>query len=128
MKFSAALSGMAAILLLATGVARADETCFLRKTKTVEAVIMLDLPAGDGPVSGSETGTVQDDEQGYYTSWQSTITGKRKADRITASVETRIEDDLQKDTKTYEIGGDGALVIDGDRYEPASCSEVQPAE
>lgn len=128
MRTIATLTGMAAILFLLPAGARADETCFLRKTKTVEASIMLDLPAGDGAVTGTETGTVQDDEQGYYTSWQSTIAGTRNGNALKVSVETKIEDDLQKDEKTYEIAEDGGLVVDGERYEPADCKDLQQPE
>ncbi len=116
------------LFVMMAGHASAAEKCFRFKTKTTEAFLRLDLPEGNGKVTGSETGTVQDDEQGYYTSWESTLSGKRKGNRLTVSVETRIEDDLQKDKKTYEIGKDGVITAGKDRYEPLDCAKAQPAQ
>lgn len=117
-------------LMLAGAAAQAGaaETCFAFKTKTTEAFLNIELPKTDGTVSGTWTGTVQDDEQGYYTSWQSTIDGKRNGDQLVVKVETRIEDDLQKEDKIYELAKDGSVSLDGDRYEPLDCARAHPAE
>lgn len=118
----------AAVTLAVPSFAMAGDSCFVFRTKTTEAFLTLSLPKGNGSVKGSENGTVQDDEQGYYTSWQSTITGKRKGNKLNAIVETKIEDDLQKERKTFEFTKDGAVVLNGDRYEPLDCASAHPAE
>lgn len=124
--FGAIISG--ALIAVMASPASAVESCFVFRTKTTEAFLTLNLPKGNGPVTGSENGTVQDDEQGYYTSWQSTISGKRKGNKLDALVETKIEDDLQKERKIFEFAKDGAVVLNGDRYKPLDCASAHPAE
>ncbi len=108
--------------------AQAAESCFGFRDKVTEAYVRIKLPKGDGSVSGTVTGTVQDDEQSYYTSWESQFKGVRKGKLLKVSVETKIEDDLQKEKKTWEMAADGAIILDGDRYEPVDCSKAQFAQ
>ena len=106
--------------------ALAAPSCFQRKTDTLESYITMDLPAdgADGAVSGSATGVIQDDAQSYYTSWQSTFTGERKGKDLKLSVETKIEDDDQKQDAVWTIEGANVL-MDGDAYEPVDCKVVE---
>ncbi len=110
---------LVAFVLLAPA-AQAAERCFAYETATAGADMVLDLPDGDGPVTGFERGRVQDQEQGYFTSWESRITGNRAGDRLDVTVEIAIEDDRQVEVQTWRIE-DGAIVTDRDRFEPAPC-------
>ena len=107
-------------LVLLSPSAQATERCFAYKTETAGATLVLDLPDGDGPVTGIERGDVQNQEQGYFTSWESRITGNRTGDRLDVTVEIAIEDDRQVEDQTWRIE-DGAIVTARDRFEPAPC-------
>lgn len=102
--------------------AEAAERCFAYETKTASAELVLDLPEGDGPLSGTERGTVEDKEQGYFTSWESRITGNRTGDRLDVTLEIAIEEDNQVENQTWRIEGD-AIVTERDRYEPVPCAD-----
>lgn len=104
--------------------ARAAEQCFQHKNDTTNALLMLDLPDGDGDVLGVETGTVNDEKAGYATSWDSTITGKRKGDRLDVNVEITIEGDKQTEKQRWRIE-DGTIVNDRYRYEPTNCNAAE---
>lgn len=110
-----------ACLTALSSAAEAAERCFALQTKTTEAAMVLDLPENDGPVSGTEHGTVQDHEQGYFTSWESKITGTRSGDQINVTVETAIEEDRQIDDHRWQIDGD-AIVAHQGRFEPVPCN------
>ncbi|WP_186400913.1 hypothetical protein [Stappia sp. P2PMeth1] len=101
--------------------AMAEERCFAMETKTSEAAMVLNLPDTDGPVAGTEHGTVQDHEQRYYTSWESKITGTRSGDWLDVTVETEIEEDRQVGDHRWRIDG-GAIVADHGRFEPVPCN------
>ncbi len=107
-------------LVLLTPAAEAAERCFAYETKTASAELVLDLPDGDGPLSGIERGTVQDKEQGYFTSWESRITGSRTGDRLDVTLEIAIEEDRQVEKQIWRIEGD-AIITERDRFEPAPC-------
>jgi hypothetical protein len=111
-----------AALVLQPAAAQAAERCFAYETETAGARLALELPDGDGPVSGTEQGGVQDQEQGYFTSWESRITGYRTGDRLDVTVEIAIEDDRQVEEQAWRIE-DGAIVTDRDRFEPVACGD-----
>lgn len=106
--------------------ADAAEQCFQHKNDTTNALMMLDLPDGDGDgdVIGVETGAVNDVKEGYATSWDSTITGKRKGNRLDVKVEITIEGDKQVEKQTWRIEN-GAIVTDRNNYEPTDCEAAE---
>lgn len=114
---------LALCLCLAPAV-RAAEQCFQHKNDTTNALMMLDLPDGDGDVLGVETGEINDVKEGYATSWDSTITGKRKGNQLDVKVEISIEGDKQVEKQTWRIE-DGAVITDRNRYEPTDCQAAE---
>jgi hypothetical protein len=111
-----------AALMLPSPAAYAADRCFAYQTGTAGAFLVLDLPDRDGPVSGVENGSVEDHEQGYFTSWESRISGTRAGDRLDVTVEIAIEDDLQVERQVWRVE-DGAIVTERDRFEPVACGE-----
>lgn len=115
-----------ALVLSAPGRATAEEACYQRKTDTLESYITMTLPDGaaDGPVSGNASGVIQDPEQSYYSSWQSTFTGSRSGKVLKLDVETKIEEFDQTQYEEWVFQGD-TILMDEDRYEPVDCAVVE---
>lgn len=107
--------------IFAPGLTFAAESCFRLETDTTSARLMIDMPGQEGDVIGAEDGTVQDTEQGYYTSWEGEITGTRSGDQVKAQVEITIEDDKQVEQQVWKIEK-GAIVTDLGRYVAVSCA------
>lgn len=108
--------------LLVPALASAEESCFRMKDKTTSARLMVDMPDGDGKLIAVEDGTIQDAEQGYYTSWESEITGTRKGSQAKVKAEITIENDKQVEQQVWKIEK-GAIVTDRGRFEAVSCDE-----
>jgi hypothetical protein len=107
-------------LALSFGPAQAEQQCFQYDKGPESGALVLDLPSGDGPVSGMEQGTVQDHEQGYFTSWETRITGRRSGNTLKVRLEIKIEEDNQIEQQTWRIE-QGAILTDRHRYEPSPC-------
>lgn len=123
MKTGRLLLLLASSIALSPFAAHGSETCFTKKTKTSEAVLKLDLPDMDGVVTGRQSGVVHDDEQGYYTSWESAVSGTRKGNRLQVTLETRIEDDLQRNEEVWMLVPEGIRAGD-DVYGEEDCASA----
>lgn len=115
-----------ALLLAFPASALAGQACYQRNTDTLESYITMNLPdnAADGPVSGTASGVIQDDAEGYYSSWQSTFSGTRAGKLLKLDVQTKIEDDDQTQYEEWRFVGKN-IQMDDDRYEPVDCAVVE---
>lgn len=116
----------AVTLALAPAAAQAGTSCFEYETETASAILTLLLPEGDGAVAGIEHGGVQDHKQGYFTSWENAISGRRVGDKLEVNVDIAIEEDRRTEKQVWRIE-DGAIVTERERFEPVECESAVDA-
>lgn len=92
---------------------------------TEKADISLQLVTGeDKQVSGVLQATIHDEANGYYTGYQSLISGSRSGDQLNMQMVTAIEYDVQESEATWTVSGD-KLITDIDTLTETSCPAVE---
>ncbi len=76
------------------------ERCFTYEGDTLDASVQLTL-AADGEVNGTSWGTIQNDAEGYYTSYTKSFAGELEDDRVLVEVTTEIEADTQVEDRVW---------------------------
>lgn len=100
-----------------------QDLCYTVETSDVsgQARIFID---SDRTVTGETRATIQNPDEGYYSSYTQELSGKLgdNSDLI-LDVTTRIENDVQKTEETWLLTGT-ALQAEQLTYEPADCDEL----
>ncbi len=100
--------------------------CFTMSSKTADITVLLNT-AEDGSVTGMQSGTVHDEENAYYTSYQSRITGAWSGDTLNANLVTVIEYDVQESEELWVLKGDTLIMGQGNLVK-SECGEFTSEE
>ncbi len=100
--------------------------CFTMSSKTADITVLLNT-AEDGSVTGMQSGTVHDEENAYYTSYQSRITGAWSGDTLNANLVTVIEYDVQESEELWVLKGDTLIMGQGNLVK-SECGELASEE
>ncbi len=101
----------------------AGQYCYSTKTKTLDAAIRLTV-ADQGKVTGDSAATIQDKDQGYYSSYRQKITGQLSGDELAAETTTWIEYDMQKKSEPWTVTKK-EIKTDRDTFTSADCAKVK---
>ena len=81
---------------------------FQDETLTLDVELILDEQQG---VTGRQVGVVENEEEGYFTSYESSLTGVLEGHTLTLDIVTEIEEDTQEEQAEWTW--DGATLDDG---------------
>ncbi len=80
----------------------AGEYCYTAKTETLSARAKIKISAAS-KVNGSVQATIENPAEGYFTSYNQTLTGELEGDKAKLKVITKIENDTQNKQETWII-------------------------
>ncbi len=104
----------------------AGEQCFTMSSETADITVLINT-AEDGSVTGMQSGTVHDEGNAYYTSYQSRITGVWSGDTLKVNLVTAIEYDMQESQEMWMLKGD-TLFVGEDKLLKSSCDNIAGTE
>lgn len=99
--------------------------CYQFKDDIKEVDARLTVDASDR-VTGHVQGVIQDEAQGYYTSYRKKLDGTIDGSNLNLDIETWIELDKQNDQQTWKVS-DNQLSTERDTLKLESCETVDPA-
>ncbi len=100
----------------------AGEYCFTVKTSTLDGSARFTLDEGDRVV-GTSSATIQNQEQGYYSSYTQNFSGMAHGDDLRLTVITHIENDVQTQPATWKLTATG-LEAGRESYTRINCSAL----
>lgn len=76
--------------------------CYLAKTKTLDAQAKVNINSAN-KVDGTVQATIQNPAEGYYSSYNQTLTGDLVGNKAKLKIVTKIENDIQNKQETWTI-------------------------
>ena len=86
--------------------------CYQRTTETLDETIRISI-SQDNKVSGTIDASIEDDENGYYTTYGGDFSGELWGKTLTVTVSIEIEGDVMEETETWILNKEKGTLIKG---------------
>ncbi|MGB3649633.1 MAG: hypothetical protein WBA41_00165, partial [Rivularia sp. (in: cyanobacteria)] len=96
--------------------------CYTAKTKTLNADAQITINPTN-QVSGTVQATIQNDAEGYYSSYNQTVKGTLQGEKAKLDIVTKIELDTQNTQETWTIT-ESTLNTDRETFKRVDCATL----
>jgi hypothetical protein len=97
--------------------------CFQKKTHTVQDLITISSDDGVN-FHGTKSGSVQDEEISYYTSWWAEFTAQLNGNKLKANLSMEFEgmvEEYEEEWEFYLCNDAQFIILNDELYRPVKC-------
>jgi hypothetical protein len=97
--------------------------CFQKKTHTVQDLITISSDDGVN-FHGTKSGSVQDEEISYYTSWWAEFTAQLNGNKLKANLSEEFEgmvEEYEEEWEFYLCNDAQFIILNDELYRPVKC-------